>query len=134
MEGWNGSEKIVILKQFVESEVERLENEKSRPGRKKRQIHDGNEFLKLLREEPYSKATKVSTLKRLISQRRKRIKNIIEDMDKVLPGYQLNFFETVTDLSETDSQIVEVERENLRSELKWLHKCLGICHNKDYFK
>ncbi|MBR5227131.1 MAG: hypothetical protein IKV94_00615 [Clostridia bacterium] len=134
MEVWGGSTKIATLKQFVEAEVERLLDEKNITGRKKRQIHDGRQFLKMLTEEPYSKVTKISSLKKLISQRRKRIKNIIEDMDKVLPGYQLSFFETATNLSETETLIIEGERVNLNAELKWLHKCLGICHNKDYFK
>lgn len=134
MEIWTGREKVEVLAKYVEDELERLSKEARQTYRVRRQISDGSKFLKMLKERPYSEVTKIRELKKLISQTRKKIQRIIADMEKFFPGYQLNVFESTPEIDIKDFEVLEREKDRLKGELKWLHKCLGICHNKEYFR
>ena len=37
-------------------------------------------------------------------------------------------------LETTENFTIKRQRDMIDQEIKWLHKCLGICHNKEYFR
>lgn len=95
-----------------------------------RQLLDGD---KLIAKAPYNRCKTVGELKNTISQERNHLKNVLKDMDKYTPSYQLSLFETYEQPSKRELELIEKEQLRLQEEIRWLHKCLGICSNRQYF-
>ncbi len=101
--------------------------------RANRQLVDGIKFLEMIRKPPYNRCTTVSELKKTISGERAKLKQQIADLDSSMPGHQFNFFEEKEELSEEEQKTLIKVKARITEEVKWLHKCLGMCANKDYF-
>lgn len=102
--------------------------------RVQRQLVDGNKFLEMLEKDPYKSCRKVSDLKDKIKEERKKLKERLSQTDKFMPGHQFSFFETVQEISKQEQIELNNEKARLLNEIRWLHKCLGMCTSRDYFK
>lgn len=98
-----------------------------------RQLKDGQAFLLMIEKEPYRRCDTVSKLKQKISEQRNLLKKKYVELDVNMPGHQLTFFETAHEVSKQQQYQIRLEQEKINSEIRWLHKCLGMCSNKDYF-
>lgn len=121
------------LKRFVKNEAEKLQ---ARPFTKRslRQLTDARRFLDMLNEPKYANIEKISDLKKAITNERKKLQDISASFDKLLPGYQLSMFENLDSITDEQREYIRVQKILLDEEVHWLHKCLGICHNKEYFR
>ena len=99
-----------------------------------RKKSDGTRFLNMLREAPYSSCSTVGTLVKKISSKRNKLLEEYKSLEKYINGYQLSLFEDVAKNDELSFCEAKQNREKLEQEIKWLHKCLGICMNPAYFK
>ena len=137
----DGNEKVYFLKKEVERSVEYLETtgymsngEIIYKSRVKRQIEDGLRFLDMLKEPAYSGCKTLDELKFRISKRRNVLKRKLVKLDSRLEGHQMTIFDMMDDVSEHDRNKRLKEIESLKEEIHWLHKCLGICKSRNYFK
>lgn len=121
------------LKEFVLSEAKRIE---SRPFtvRSIRQLTDARRFLDMLDRPQYASIQNVSELKAKISEVRKELQDINAAFDKFLPGYQMSVFEDTDATTEEQRKFIRAQKVLIEEEIHWLHKCLGICHNREYFR
>lgn len=121
------------LKEFVLSEATRIE---SRPFtvRSIRQLTDARRFLDMLDRPQYASIQNVSELKAKITEVRKELQDINVALDKFLPGYQMSLFENTDAITEEQRKFIKAQKALLNEEIHWLHKCLGICHNREYFR
>lgn len=133
MKTWSANTKTETLKKFVRQEAERLEKEPFNP-RSRRQLEDARNFLKMLGGCRYSMFGKISDLKKKISEDRQTLKDVYDSSALFFPGYQLTVFDVDVDIGDKERKELEMQRILIQKEIRWLHKCLGICHNKDYFK
>lgn len=99
-----------------------------------RQGKDAANFLNMVSCPPYSKCRTVSDLKKKISEERNKLKAEVVSLDKYLPGHQFTLFEVIDDLTEDEKREVDEKIAKLKGEIHFLHKCLGMCSNKEYFK
>lgn len=99
-----------------------------------RQSKDAADFLNLISKPPYSRCKTVSDLKKKISEERNKLKNEVISLDKYLPGHQFTLFENVEDLTEDEKRKVDARIAELNIDIRFLHKCLGMCSNQEYFK
>ena len=99
-----------------------------------RQLVDGDKFLEMISKPPYCHCKTVSQLKIKISEHRNSLKALLERTDKYTENYQMTIFDSFEQISQTRCNQVLQERKRLTEEIKWLHKCLGMCSNRDYFK
>lgn len=100
-----------------------------------RQLIDAYDLLNMLKSPPYCRAETVSELKNLISAKRAEIKDLLEKVDPFTVGHQFRFDELdIKPVSKELLDELEKEKEDWQKELRWLHKCLGMCTNRDYFK
>ena len=102
--------------------------------RVKRQLEEGYNFLEMIERHPYKGCETVSKLKQKISEERNKLKARVIALDANMPGHQFSLFENPQEV--TEQQQIEISREQqwLEGEIRWLHKCLGMCSNRDYFK
>ena len=133
MEYWSANDQVIQLLNFIKTEIKRLENLPPRP-RYTRQINDGKRFLKMVSCARYCNTEKISELRKAISKRRTSLKELIKDLKKGMPGEQMDMFEVEEALSDEVIESKKLYIENCEEEVKWLHKALGICSSKDYFK
>lgn len=121
------------LKEFVLGEAKRIE---SRPftARSIRQLTDARRFLDMLNEPQYASIQKVSELKAKITKERKKLQDINDGFNKFLPGYQMSVFEDADATTEEQRKFIRAQKVLIEEEIHWLHKCLGICHNREYFR
>lgn len=133
MKIWSGSDSVKTLKDFVLSEVRRIESGTFNR-RKIRQLADARNFLDMLSEPDYIVCERIIDLKRKIAQERKELQGICQSMNKYFPGYQLNFDDNDNEMSEENVRRIRSQKCLLEEKIHWLHKCLGICHNKEYFR
>ena len=129
----SGNLKVKKLKEEVESAVVMLKFSYI-TRRSSRQIMDGTKFLEMIAKPPYVGCRTVSDLKKKIKEERNKIKEEITKIDRYMPGHQLTLFETIEDITEEEQKEIERKKQEYEAELHWLHKCLGMCSNKDYFK
>jgi len=102
--------------------------------RSSRQIMDGTKFLEMIEKPPYRGCRTVSDLKKKISEERNKLKEEMVRIDRYMPGHQMTLFETIEDISEEEQKEIERKKKEYEAELHWLHKCLGMCSNRSYFK
>lgn len=121
------------LKEFVSIEAERIES-RTFTKRSIRQLTDARRFLDMLNEPRYANIKKVSDLKEMLVKERKKLKDISDSFDKCLPGYQLSLFKDPDAMTEEQSEFIKAQKDLIDEKIHWLHKCLGICHNKEYFR
>ena len=133
MKAWSANTKTETLKKFVRQEAERLEKEPFNP-RSRRQLEDARHFLKMMGEYRYSALDKISDLKKKIAENRQKLKAVYDSSAPFFPGYQLTIFDVGVDIGDKERKELEMQRLLIQKEIRWLHKCLGICHNKDYFR
>ena len=102
--------------------------------RARRQLSDGENFLKMIGRLPYRGCKTISDLKKKISEEREKLKQEIVKLDVMLPGHQFSIFENPTEVTEKERIEVERKKKQLEQQVRWLHKCLGMCSNRNYFK
>ena len=102
--------------------------------RSERQMVDGAKFLEMIKHTPYSRCKTVTSLKERIVKERNKLKEELVKLDLGTVGHQLSIFEMVDERTEEEKKKHEAKVEKLKEEIHWLHKCLGICKNSDYFK
>jgi len=102
--------------------------------RARRQLTDGAKFLNMIELPMYKSCLTVSSLKKKISEERERLKQQLLELDESMPGHQMTFFEVVKEVTTAEQTIKSKQIANLEFEVRWLHKCLGICSNRLYFK
>jgi hypothetical protein len=101
--------------------------------RAKRQLQEGHNFLDMIDKPPYKECETVSKLKQKISEERNRLKDKCDKLDANMPGHQFGFFETPQEVTSLQQEEIECAQKWLQEEIRWLHKCLGICSNRNYF-
>lgn len=102
--------------------------------RAKRQLEQGYNFLDMISKPPYRSCTTVSALAKMISEQRYQLKARVSALDVNMPGHQFSLFETPQVVSQERQEQIAKEQMWLNQEIEWLHKCLGMCKNRDYFK
>ena len=102
--------------------------------RAKRQLEEGNNFLHMIEKRPYKDCETVGKLKQKISEERNKLKDKLAKLDVNMPGHQFSLFETPQDVTAYQQEEIAREQKWLEEEIRWLHKCLGMCSNRDYFK
>lgn len=128
----NGNMSVKKLRTEIDSELWKLEN--IYPSKRvTRQYQDGKKFLAMIGQAPYCSCKTLSELKRKIKSERNKIKEQIVSIDSLMPGHQFTFFESISEVTDTEKNEVTQTLGKLRAELRWLHKCLGICSNRSYF-
>jgi hypothetical protein len=99
----------------------------------KRQLDQGYNFLDMISKPPYSQCSTVSTLTEKIKEERQKLQEKYQVLDVSMPGHQFSLFETIQEVSQEAQDRIAVEQMLIKQEIDWLHKCLGICKNRDYF-
>ena len=102
--------------------------------RSERQLVDGAKFLEMIKRAPYNRYKIVSSLKERIVKERNKLKAELVKIDVESKGHQISIFEMLDERSEEEKKRHEARVAKLKAEIHWLHKCLGICKNTDYFK
>ena len=133
----DGKVKVFFLKLYVSYNVNRLKKitgitvveEDTLRTRNVRQLVDGEKFLTMLNESTYCNCKTIDELKQKISKKRNKLKRELVALDESLDGHQLSFFT----LTEAEKEERNNKIKALKEEIHWLHKCLGICKNTDYF-
>ena len=129
----SGNLKVKKLKEEIQSAVVMLKFSHITK-RASRQIMDGTKFLEMIAKPPYKGCRTVSELKKKISEERNKLKAEVVKIDRYMPGHQMNIFETVEEITEEQQQKIEAKKKELEAEIHWLHKCLGMCSDRSYFK
>ena len=133
----NGNMKVSRMKDEITKRLTVLAvgyNPKKCNPRVKRQLEQGYNFLDMISKPPYRHCTTVSSLTEKISEQRRNLQAEYEALDVNMPGHQLSIFETVQEVSAETQEEIAVKQQRLKQEIVWLHKCLGMCKNRDYFK
>ena len=99
-----------------------------------RQIEQGNNFLEMIEQSPYVECVTVSALKKKIKERRDMLIQKMTQLSINMPGHQLSIFEVPQTITFEQQEEIAKEQMWLQQEIDWLHKCLGMCSNRDYFK
>lgn len=129
----SGNMSVVNMKKEIYQSIYILKN---RPTNKRsmRQIIDGDKFLSMINTYPYYNCKTVSELKKSISEQRNKLKEELKSTEKYVTNYQLSLFETYEEVSESTIRQIRYNSIQLEDEIRWLHKCLGMCSNRNYFK
>jgi hypothetical protein len=88
----------------------------------------------MIKHTPYSRCKTVTSLKERIVKERNKLKEELVKIDMGSSGHQLSIFEMMDERTEEEKKRHEARVAKLKDEIHWLHKCLGICKNTDYFK
>ena len=102
--------------------------------RVKRQLEQGQNFLDMISKPPYRYCTTVSKLIDKLKEQREGLIARVAALDTNMPGHQFSLFETPQAVSEEKQEEIAKEQMWLNQEIEWLHKCMGMCKNRDYFK
>ena len=122
---------------YLEREIrEALSSLKAKPltERSERQLVDGAKFLEMIKHTPYSRCKTVTGLKERIFKERNKLKKELVKIDTESTGHQLSIYEMMDERTDEEKKKHVAKVEKLKEEIHWLHKCLGICKNADYFK
>ena len=121
----------------LEKEIrEALSKLRARPltERSERQLVDGMKFLEMIKHTPYSRCTTVTSLKERIVKERNKLKEELVEIDDKTAGHQITIADIMDERTGKEKVKHEARVARLKEEIHWLHKCLGICKNTDYFK
>ena len=132
----SGNMKVTKMKDEIAKRLAILTvgcNPKNYNLRVKRQLEQGANFLDMISKPPYRYCTTVSSLAKKISEQRQELKARMLALDTNMPGHQFSLFETPQEVSEEKQEEIAKEQMWLEQEIVWLHKCLGMCKNRDYF-
>ena len=55
-------------------------------------------------------------------------------IDRYMPGHQMTIFETIEEVTEEEQKEFEKIKKEYEVQIHWLHKCLGMCCDRNYFK
>lgn len=133
----SGNMKVSNMKREVYSRVKELQAiyyGSAANTRGKRQMQQGINFLDMISKPPYVSCHTVSDLMKKISEQRNNLKARMLALDTNMPGHQFSLFETPQTVSQEKQEEIAKEQMWLSQEIEWLHKCLGMCKNRDYFK
>ena len=122
---------------YLEREIrEALSSLKAKPltERSERQLVDGAKFLEMIKHTPYSRCKTVTSLKERIFKERNKLKKELVKIDTESTGHQLSIYEMMDERTDEENKKHVAKVEKFKEEIHWLHKCLGICKNADYFK
>lgn len=133
MKQWTPNTFVKTLKSSIMEEIKTLTEKVNNP-RQKRQLNDANKFLELINSYPYCKCKTLGQLTKMISARRNELKGYIKDISRGLPGYQISLFDEEKEYSAEQTKRLMEQKKIVEDEINWLHKALGICKSKDYFK
>ena len=133
MEYWSANDRVIQIANFVKSEIYRLSMLPPNP-RYLRQINDGKRFLNLVTSMSYSSAKTISDLRMAISKRRTKLKELIIELKQGLPGEQMSMFDKEIELSDEVIEAKKISIDACEEEVRWLHKALGICSSRNYFR
>ena len=129
----NGNLNVEKLKQEVYERQIIIGNYYPTP-RVKRLYNDAKNFLAMIRGYPYCNAKTIAELKRVIQNKRASLQKDLKALDPFIPGHQFAMFEEIRELTTEEELNFEKKKEALEEEIRWLHKCLGICTNPNYFE
>ena len=129
----SGNSKVTNLKKEIVEKLHVLTSSYENP-RVKCKIEEGRNFLKMIEKPPYNRCDTVGKLKEMISEERAKLKTKKAELDVNMPGHQFSIFEVVREISEQEQQECARQQQLIEEEIKWLHKCLGICSNRNYFE
>ncbi len=121
---------------YLEREIrEALNVLRARPitQRSERQLVDGAKFLEMIKHTPYSRYKTVASLKERIVKERNKLKAKLVKLDAGSVGHQISIFEMIDERTEEQKKRDAAKVDRIKEEIHWLHKCLGICKNTDYF-
>ncbi len=127
-----GNVRVYYLEKEIRERIEVL-SEGHISERRARQILDGEKFLDMIKHTPYKSCGTIVSLKNRISKIRNKKKAELLKLDTGADGHQMTLFELLDERSEQEKAEDEKRIAELKEEIHWLHKCLGICKNKDYF-
>lgn len=133
MEERSGNMLVKNMKQEILDDVQRL-GFVYPTKRVLRQSRDATKFLDMISKAPYTKCRTVSDLKKKISVERNKLKDEMVSLDRFMPGHQFTLFEDTECISEEEKREVALKITSLKDEIHWLHKCLGMCSSRTYFK
>ena len=132
MANGRGNMYVITLKKEIKVKLDKLRNGYINE-RARRQLADGERFLEMTARHPYATCLKVSDLISTIKRERDKKKRTLEDLEKKVGNYQIPMFENYVGLSKEHTEQIKKQCQILEEEVRWLHKCLGICNNEDYF-
>lgn len=98
------------------------------------QLQEAYNFIKMIEKAPYQHCATVGYLVHEIREERNRLTARVEQINSNLPGHQMSLFEASTELTLEQERALIEEKRKLEEEIRWLHKCLGIALNPNYFK
>lgn len=133
----SGNMKVTRMKDEITKRLAVLAvgyNPKKVNPRVKRQLEQGSNFLDMISKPPYRYCTTVSSLTKKISEQRQKLQARVLALDTNMPGHQFSLFETPQEVTPEKQDEIAKEQMWLVQEIAWLHKCLGMCKNRDYFK
>ena len=133
----SGNMKVSNMKREIYSRVQELKSMnygRIANTRGKRQMQQGMNFLDMISKPPYVSCVTVSDLMKKICEQRNNLKARMLALDTNMPGHQFSLFETPQAVSQEKQEEIAKEQMWLKQEIDWLHKCLGMCKNRDYFK
>lgn len=133
----SGNMKVSNMKKEIYSRVEELKSihyGRVANTRGTRQMYQGMNFLDMISKPPYVSCVTVSDLMRKISEQRNNLKARMLALDTNMPGHQFSLFEKPQEVTQEQQDEIAKEQMWLKQEIEWLHKCLGMCKNRDYFK
>ena len=98
------------------------------------QLQEAYNFIKMIEKAPYSQCATVGYLVHEIREVRNKLTARVEQINSNLPGHQMSLFETTTEFTLEQERALIEEKCKLEEEIRWLHKCLGMALNPNYFK
>ena len=106
--------------------------------RVQRQILDGDKFLQKLNEPKYLSCKNVSEIKNNLCWEREALKKQKNELEFELPNYQFSLEDYVQGIPKNqrtaeEEKLIEDTKKMLDDEIHWLHKCLGMVKNTEYF-
>lgn len=98
------------------------------------QLQEAYNFISMIEKPPYQGCATVGYLKHRIVEERNLLKDRLAKLEVNLPGYQFSLFEMPQPVSECQQEEIMREIQWLEGQIRWLHKCLGMASNRNYFK
>ncbi len=133
----SGNMRVPHMVEEVNKRIAVLElgyNPETMPKRVKIKLEQGRNFLEMISKPPYCTCKTVSSLTHMISDRRSDLQARSMALDYNMPGHQFSLFEQPQEVTPEQQEEIAREQMWLNHEINWLHKCLGICKNRDYFE
>lgn len=133
-ETYSGNMKVYNLLYEIQLELNRLLDGPVNK-RTMRQMLDAKKFIEMVKQPPYCQAITVSDLKKILQGKYQEYNERLSIADTNLAGHQFTFNDIcVAESSEEEMKESAETKEAMEKEKRWIHKCMGICCNKQYFR